>query len=324
MNFRKRITSIIIYTFYILIIIIVSDLILFKRIMNLGYPSHYRQENWERSPAPFIEFKGAPNVLDHNKYGFRGKIVNMADSNSIKIAFFGGSTGYMGKPPIASILEKELSGLLDSNVDVMNFSAVSSNHRQHIHYMIEYLFKFQPDIVVFYGGYNETIQSGLYDPRPGYPYNFFYRAELSTFRKLLLENSAIIGTLDLNFGLISGIAKLKERYQPFSLKWNNSIVDKYFETIMIGKELSKCVKTKRFKKNYFYAFYQPCQIPKNFIAAHLKIRERTNNLKYFYDVSNTFDSLGADIFDDIVHVKQPGNELMGKTIANTIYHKLIN
>ena len=59
------------------------------------------------------------------------------------------------------------------NVGVYNFGSVSSNHSQHVHRLIEFSDRYSFDLVIFYGGGNETFQYANYDPRPGYPYIFF-------------------------------------------------------------------------------------------------------------------------------------------------------
>ena len=66
--------------------------------------------------------------------------------------------------------------------------------------VIEYLPDFKPDLIIFYGGFNETIQNAVFDPRPGFPYNFFYRSGTGPLSKLLLQNSAIIGEFDKKNG----------------------------------------------------------------------------------------------------------------------------
>ena len=42
-----------------------------------------------------------------------------------------------------------------------NFSSVSSNHNQHLHRLLKYT-DLNFDLVIFYGGFNETIQTYLY------------------------------------------------------------------------------------------------------------------------------------------------------------------
>jgi hypothetical protein len=199
----KRIKSIIAYLMYLVIIITMFDVFILHNLFDFGYPRHYEEENIERFPSPYIEFTGKPNVKDHNEFGFRGDSFAKVAPGVFKIAFWGGSTGYGGSPPITKILERELINRLKQSVFVANYSVVSSNHRQHLHGVIEFLPQFKPDLIIFYGGYNETIQTAFYDPRPGYPYNYFYRSETTPFVKLLLRNSAIIGEIDKRIGIFT-------------------------------------------------------------------------------------------------------------------------
>ena len=149
-------------------ILVVFDTIVLRLFLGYGYPRHYKEDNIKRFPAPYVMFTGKPNIRDHNEFGFRGASFKDADSNDLRIAFFGGSSGYNGNPSIAKVVEKELNKITNVDVFVANYSVTSSNHRQHLHGIIEYLPKYRPDIVIFYGGYNELIVTGKYDPRPGY------------------------------------------------------------------------------------------------------------------------------------------------------------
>jgi hypothetical protein len=319
---NKKNLSSLYYLAYLIFIIILVDIFVFHGLLGFGYPRHYEQENIQRFPKPYVEFTGKPNVENHNEYGFRGDSFNKAKANDLKIAFFGGSTGYAGDPPIAKIIEKELTRLLGKNVFVANYSVVSSNHRQHLHAIIEFLPEFKPDIIIFYGGYNETIQSGYYDPRPGYPYNFFYRAETKPFLKLLLENSALIGEIDKKTGYFTGLAKLRAEEKPFLPAWNNRIVSKYFETLLLAKKTSQVLESKVYNHTKFFAFYQPFQLPDNFIVAHNEIKRKIKKSDYIFDVSSEYESLGKQVYLDIVHVNQNANEVMGKRIAYLISAKI--
>jgi hypothetical protein len=307
------------YALYLVAVIVLLDVVLLKRILNLGYPSHYRQENIERYPAPYVEFTGKPDAADHNDLGFRGKSLRLAPSHAIRIAFFGGSTGYVGSPTIAEVIESELEKHTHADVFVANYSVVSSNHRQHLHSIVEYLPEVAPDLVLFYGGFNETIQTALYDPRPGYPYNFFFRSELSPFLTLLLENSALCGQYDLAFGSISGLKRLRSRERPLSRKWNAKIVEKYFGTLVLASEITSTIRSARFGDAKFFAFYQPFQVPVEFARTHALIRERIAKTTFAFDVSDVYLPLGDQIYTDIVHVEQPGNDLMGRTIARLVF-----
>ena len=319
----KKIGIFINYVVYIIIIIVFSDMVIFNKFLGYGYPHYFQQENLQRYPAPYVMFKGKPNALDHNEFGFRGKSFLHRNPDAFSIAFFGGSTGYFGDPPIAVIIEKELTDKLKRPVAVNNFSVVSSNHRQHLHGILEYASKSNPDMVIFYGGFNETVQTSYYDPRPGYPFNYFYQAETSAFRKFLIANSAIIGELDKRFGIISGKRKLQRIYKPFSQDWNEKIVANYFETLALANNVSHSLKSKHCKTPSFYAFYQPYPVPKRMEYVHNSIVSKIKNIDYAYDFSHKLDSFGKDIFTDWVHIKQNGRVAMGKAISELIYQKIM-
>ncbi len=318
----SKAVSITCYVAFLVIAIIAVDNLVLHKFLLLGYPRDYEQENFQRYPAPYVEFTGKPNVFDHNEFGFRGPSFKHARPDDLTIAFFGGSTGYVGNPPIAKIIEKTLETLLGHSVFVANYSVVSSNHRQHLHAIIEFLPKFRPDIVIFYGGYNETIQSAIYDPRPGYPYNFFYRSETSPFLKLLLENSATIGVIDQRTGIFTNLRKLRIEQRPLSADWDREIADKYFETLELANQVTGTIESVHFGRTKFFAFYQPYQVSKEFVSMHNQIKNRISNLRYAFDVSSEYDALGKDIYRDIVHVKQPANELMGAKIAAIVADEL--
>ena len=321
-NRLQKATLVIGYIIYLGLFIFIFDTVVLKHILGFGYPRHYEEENVYRYPAPYVMFTGKPNVMDHNDLGFRGASLKDADSSDFKVAFFGGSTGYHGTPPIAKVVEKELEKILNVDVFVANYSVVSSNHRQHLHGIIEFLPKYKPDLVIFYGGWNETIQTGFYDPRPGYPYNHFYRAETSTVVKLLIENSALIGEADKKFGLFTGIRGMRMAQQPFSANWNNRIFKKYFETLELASNVARSISSHYCGNTKFLAFYQPYQVPANFLSTHKNIKSHISSMEYVFDVSSEYDGLGKEIFLDIVHVKQEARNLIGKKIATIIAEEL--
>jgi hypothetical protein len=306
------------YAAFIFTVIVLFDFLVLNVILGFGYPSHYEEESVKRFPVPYVSFTGKPNARDHNEEGFRGASSVNAKPEDLRIAFFGGSTGYKGNPPIPKLIESKLKEELKVDIFVANYSVISSNHRQHLHGMIEYLTEFQPDIVVFYGGYNELISGAYYDPRPGYPYNHFYRGETSPLTKVLLENSAIIGEIDKRLGVFSGIGKLREIHQPFSDDWNNRVIDKYFETLGLARKITSLMEPKILDTPLFLSFYQPYQVPYEFKSMHEVIKERIVSLDYAYDVSSEYDSLGEGVYSDPVHVNQEAKEVMAERMAAII------
>ncbi len=300
------------YLAFLVLVTAILDVVVMRVILNYG---HYRQlDHHHRYPAPYVMFTGKPNVRSHNELGYPGASPTRASEGDLKIAFFGGSTGYLGKPPIAELLQQELGKQL-GKVFIANYSAVSANHRQHLHGMVEYLPQFKPDIVIFYGGYNEHMPPFRWDPRPGYPYNYYYREETAPFTQLLMKNSALFGLLDRKYGRVSSLAQLRESNRAFSEEWLNSLADKYFETIEIANNVARAFRSTRCKTTKFVAFYQPFKIRETFAKTHESIRERTQTLEYVFDVSAEFE---PSDFTDHVHVKQEARAQMANTIATIL------
>src|SRR5205823_1646416 len=127
--------------------------------------------------------------------------------------------------------------------------------------------------------------------------------ELSAFKKVLLENSAIAGVLDMKFGIITNVARLRAEYKPFSSEWNKKIVDKYFETLYLANGLTQTLHSNKFSATKFFAFYQPYQVPDKFVQGHQAIKDSISKTGFGYDVSDLFLPLGKEIYFDIVHVQ---------------------
>ncbi len=314
----KKIGAVLLYFLFLISVFVVADVFLLRKILGFGYP-----RNYERYPAPYVMFVGWPGSKPNNAHGFWGKDLDEAKEGDLKVAFFGGSTGYMGDPPIPVVVENRLQEMVNVPVFVANFSVISSNHRQHLHMLVEYLLKRKIDVVIFYGGYNETVQHAYYDPRPGYPFNFFFQEEASPWIKILLEYSALAGEIDRKYrGVISGLSEMREHYHPFSTEWNDQIVDTYFETLALAHKIVSTIDSDYLGKAVMLAVYQPYQVPEEFLSSHHIIRRRMAELSYGYDLSNLYDPLGKDVYTDIVHVSQKANDLMGETIAKIIKNRI--
>ena len=317
----ERTASRVSYGVFLLVIVVAADVVLFNKIFGYGYPSHY-EEDVERYPAPYVEFTGRPLARDHNESGFRGPLLEHAAVNDIKIAFFGGSTGYQGSPPIATVVETTLERLLSKSVHVANYSVVSSNHRQHLHGLLESFNTAQPDLVIFYGGFNEMLGSADYDPRPGYPYNHFYRAETGSLTKLLIQHSAIAAEIDKKYGVLSGIGALRQTERPLSEEWNRRVADKYFETLDLAHRVTGTFASSVLERARFMAFYQPYIVNPVFEETHTSVKNRIRAIPYVFDVSSAYDALGPSTYTDPVHVNQAAKNLMGETIGEIVADEL--
>jgi hypothetical protein len=305
---------------------IVIDQTIMQQFKTVYTPGHLNKDDVLRYASPYIEFKGKPNALDHDEFGYLKRFDTKPKSaDPLKIAFFGGSTGYLGNPNIAQIIEGNLERQTGKPVLVKNFSVVSSNHRQHLHNILESRSQFQPDIIVFYGGYNETGQTAYYDPRPNYPYSYFFRTDTSPIIQWLLNQSPTFFLIDFvgkRFRLwdLTGLDQLRKSENVFSEAWGKKVVGGYFETLALSKSV-----TEGFPSNHcggpakFIFFYQPYIVPNQLEPVNAEIISNISQLKYGVDLSSTFDKkTKSSYFEDIVHVTPEGNAILGQAVSSAI------
>ena len=292
-NFFKKIS-------FIFFLIISFDVIL--KFIGFGINKHWYDEKNIRYNTPYDMFSNKPNVLDHNVLGFRGPNLNeKIDKNTLSIAFLGGSTGYTGTPPIPELLSKYLNNSGVKNI-IYNFSVNSSNHNQHIHRLVKHI-NYAYDVVIFYGGNNESIQYLQYDTRPSYPYNYFIKNDLPIFKVFLLKYSSIFGIIENQTGLITGINASRKKIDKNFEIWSDEIVNNYILTIKKAKLLfGKNLKTNKCKNSIFIPILQPVN-PQNEKELKLwnKMKKSIDSNSDFIDYSNIFENIN---FFDNVHVDQ--------------------
>lgn len=302
-----------------LLVFLLLDYVLCRKILKFGFEYDSKEFYLQRYPRPYIEFTGKPNALDHNAMGYRGKTIKQAPDSSFKVVFFGGSTGYYGAPPIPQLLEEQLSRLLNRKVFVANCSVLSSNHNQHLHAMVEQIIGNHVDLVIFYGGFNENIQPTYYDPRPGYPFNYFYKHECPPWRMKLVKYSAILGDIERRYGVITGINWFRDDYAKDKVAWYHDITRNYFNTLEKARIVSTGIlKSSNGQPCKFIGFYQPYIVPEIFKPYHREIIEHIRKTPYLFDISTCLDSVmkNENVFYDNIHVNQKANEIVATTIAS--------
>lgn len=315
---KKALISTASYLLPVLIAVIALDVAL--GALGYGYPSHYEQENIERFPFPADSFRGKPNASDHNKFGFRGDFSDRPDRYNV--AIFGGSTTYMGSPPIVDLIALELqSADLNFSIDTFNFGSVSSNHSQHVHRLIEFSDKFSFDLIIFYGGGNETLQYAMYDPRPGYPYNFFFRNELAPWKQMLLRLSSILGSIDIySGGIISGLSELKRT--QIDGEWQDRIVKNYWRDLRLASAISKnMVQPQLCDTTQFLSVTQPGN-PATDMQRGLWRALLSSQSTFGSDVGwhhADFTQFESRIqFTDAIHVTQQSRKLIARRMAHIV------
>ena len=312
----KKITYLIINKSLLFVIVFVTIDILFSFV---GFGNFLKNDEHliRRYPSPYDMFAPKPNVRAHNSFGFKGenfKTIN--DPNILKIAFFGGSTGYNGAPPIINRVGKILKDNEINNF-VYNFSSTSSNHTQHKHRLLKFL-DFDFDIVIFYGGGNETEGYYFYDPRPGFPYNFYFKSfsELNPLGAFLISYSSFFGEIENRTGLITGLNKLQKMKYSFET-WTDKITDQYEQDILISKKISMTQNTNNFCKNKeFMAVLQPLNFEnKDQLRMVEKIIDRMNNYNFFYNYSDLKKDV---VFTDRIHIDNDSKEIVAQRLAYDI------
>lgn len=315
--------------FFILVLLtfwLILDQTVMQRFKTIFTPGHLNKGDVLRYATPYIEFKGKPNALDHDEFGYLRRFnTEPKSSDPLKIAFFGGSTGYLGNPNISQIIESELEKRTGKSVVVKNFSVVSSNHRQHLHNILETRSQFQPDIVLFYGGYNETGQTAYYDPRPNYPYSYFFRADTSPIIQWALTQSPSLYLLNdvgkrFNLWDFTGLQDLRKKEDVFSNPWNLRVVQSYFDTIDLAKFVTEGFPSKHCGgKAQFIFFYQPYLVPNQLEPINKEIISRLQSINYGVDLSSTFNENKKNYyFEDIVHVNEEGNLILGNSVSTAL------
>ena len=305
-------------TFYCIIFILISSFIIdFKIINRILYDD---QEYIHRHPHPYVGFTGEPNKGEsphkHNQFGFLGPELNQAKSDDFTIAFFGGSTGYRGNPNLPIMIEENLkqNNFNKGKVFISNFSAESSNHNQHLHMLIEFVLTSKVDLVIFYGGWNETVAQAAYDPRPGYPINFFYIHDEPHWKKFLIENSRFFGMLQHKI-----VNKKKFKEIVYSEKWNRDIVDNYFETLNKARLIVNVLEPNIEKRSDFIAFYQPFDLSKTeqIMPIHTRIKAKSKSLYWLYDINDILLNVNNSYLDAI-HIEKHAREVIAEVISKLI------
>ena len=303
---------------FIFIIYVIIDFNIIGRFL-LGH--HY--EFIHRYPHPHVGFTGKPNKGKlphrHNKFGFIGPNLNQAKSDDFTIAFFGGSTGYRGNPNLPIMIEKILkeNNFKNGKVFISNFSVEASNHNQHLHMLTEFVLTNKVDLVIFYGGWNETVCHLYYDPRPGYHFNFFYTHDVPHWKKFLVENSKIF--MSLQHKIVNREKFNQNTRTRLSEKWNKDIVENYIGTLNKANLVVNILEPNVEQRSNFIAFYQPFDLTQSpeIMPVHDEIKEKSRSLPWLHDINDVLLETENSYFD-LIHIQQHARELVAEAISNLI------
>ncbi len=144
-------------------------------------------------PAPFVQFSARPRGRHadgaaarrplRDAWGFPNAAVPSVRKSEGEIRIFVlGDGDLLGSADLEStvpaLLERALRGAGAPTARVYDFTVVSASARQMAALLFHKLVDHQPDLVMVCSGGGDFANAHRYDPRPGYPFNFFIIEEL--------------------------------------------------------------------------------------------------------------------------------------------------
>lgn len=256
----------------------------------------------------------------NDQYGYR-RVPARQDTAAVRIAFFAGSTGYHGHVNLVDELERQMITKLGRRVQFANFSVISANHRQHLHDIIESHSLFAPDIVIFYGGINETTQHINFDPRPGYPYNFYYRHETNDWARILLKSPFFYTMNRYDLIPLTNLQDLRKTWPVYSEVWTEGIKHTYFQTLQLAQRVTGAFDSAKCGgKSKFIFFFQPSYVPVEFRQIQADLRKEVALYSYGYDISEIFGHVPdlRTVLPDGLHPTDEANRVIAERISDLL------
>ena len=325
-----------------------------------------------REPRPYFMFGGptkgqAVNLLPAmdegvgrairlNAEGFRTReIVTPKPADEVRIFFVGGSTvigGYEVETTIPGVVETHLHANGLPQARTYNFGVLSFVSGQELALFVHRLIDLKPDLVIAYDGGNDLYEPWVYDPRPGYPFNFVTEEEAmtglanregdaKTFASLARDSAllqALLGTTDWFNRMTIRLDRLRGEVGYGSAQWKQAVVNAYVRNIATMCHFARGSRT------LFAAYFQPLlgysksldasQTAATFgdaVAQALR-EQRELTLRAmatqfpapsteagcrFDDLSGVLEN-DAAAFTDAIHVDNKSNQLIGTRIAEDL------
>lgn len=314
-----------------------------------------------RQPQPYVMFGGTANAEFEvelangeivtetlNSLGYRGPApVSPKPAGEYRIFMLGGSTVFLGAPPLPVLLEDEFRRNGFEQVRVYNFGVISSVSSMELTRLVLEISELEPNLIVMYNGGNDIIGPYRHDPRPGYPFNFLVyennplvENEVDSYpaTALWLYGSNLARYFFPNY-FLTGFADfdhLRQRTDWGSDAWRDKTAAIYVENLVKAHRVARAFGAE------FVAFPQPLVYYKDTVAAEendqayhgerrayaLDMRERIREqLKAAYladptlkviDLTDVYDGTAGWVFTDAIHTRQESKGV----VVQAIYHAL--
>jgi hypothetical protein len=291
-----------------------------------------------------------------NAEGFRTReIVNPKPAGEIRIFFLGGSTvigGYQVETTIPGVVEAQLHANGLPQARTYNFGVLSFVSGQELALLVHRLIDLKPDLVIAYDGGNDLYEPWVYDPRPGYPFNFVTEEEamtalanaegdaktLASFARDSALVQALLGTTDWFNRMTRRLDRLRSAVNYGTPQWKEAVANAY------ARNLAAMCRVARGNGGLFAAYFQPLLAYSNPLdaiqtaatggeATVQGLREqrdlalRAIGAQFpaasaepgcrFGDLSRVLET-DAAAFTDAIHVDTKSNQTIGQRIAEDL------
>ncbi|MBN1363852.1 MAG: SGNH/GDSL hydrolase family protein [Syntrophaceae bacterium] len=281
-----------------------------------------------------------------------GKKESPKTGGELRIFVIGGSAVAYGKPPLPVYVEQEIKKRGFKGVHVFNYGVIAQNSSQEVAHLVFHVLDSEPDIIVIYNGGNDIMSPLLYDPRPGYPFNFLayennvlftdireyplplliaYGSEMMRhlFRSYFLEKFGNFSLLRLNadYGTNLWAEKIAKIYASNLAKagqickaYNVEYVA-FFQPLIFYKRITVSNTEKNILKGWPKVEADLVRPYTNDVRSRILRNIRQEQKKFpfsFHDFSGIFADSTDAVFTDYIHVNAVSNKMIAAAICDRL------
>jgi len=305
-----------------------------KELEKFGY--HFGEL---RKRVPYVMFRPAPGTRGINSLGFRApEISTDKKENEFRIAILGGSVAFnFGRlTELTEILKTNVPKLKEKDVKYINAAIPSAVSGQELAQFIYHVLPLKIDLLVVFNGFNDFYcPLNGYDPRPGYPYDYFveeyryykftseYGGKLKSFLSLFKEGFITPSQQRIATDYLKELGINR----PANSELKPIILDAYFENI---SKISTIANAYGIKSAIFLQPYSPIHNdPKRpevkdlldiYAMASKRYRalsEKNSAQQIYWDLSYMSDKMKG-LFTDIAHFREEGNEMIAEEMYSVM------